>query len=76
MATMLERQGYDRWHVHKEVIRAVSLNAFPSVRREPHLAKLTDLLGLIEAHFELQKSWTSHALEQQEYAGEVGAVYG
>lgn len=76
MSEMLMRQGYKRWHVNTDMIRAVSLNAFPRVRPEPHLAKLTDLLGVIEAHFELQKSWSSYALERQEHSDAVGATYG
>ena len=75
MSEMLRHQGYTHWPQHKEAIRAISLNAFPRIREEPIQAKLTDLIGVIAAHFELQRSWTSHQLAQQEHCAEVGAAY-
>ena len=64
---MLHSQGYHQWHAHKRGIRAIALNAFPRIRAQPRVARYTDLIGVLSAHFELERSWANHRLVQQEH---------
>ena len=75
MATMLHGQGYRRWWQNKSAIRAIALNAFPKIRETPRLARITDILGMIGAHFELERTWAGHKLSHQEHTAEIGSIY-
>lgn len=72
---MLHRQGYRRWVQHKGAIRALTLNSFPKIRESPRSLRVADLLGVLSAHFELERSWAGHRLAQQEHCSEVGLTY-
>jgi len=75
MAAMLQRQGYIHWWQHKSAIRALALNAFPKIRDQPRIARLSDLLGMLGAHFELERTWAGHKLSHQEHFAEIGSIY-
>ena len=75
MSEMLRSRGYIRWHQNKPAVRAIGRNAFPPIRKEPLLDRYADFLGVLEAHFELERSWASHQLRQQEHAVEIGSAF-
>ncbi|KAL1530116.1 hypothetical protein AB1Y20_001036 [Prymnesium parvum] len=75
MGQMLERQGYRHWFQHKDAIRAIAQHSFPRIRETPRVSRVTDILGVLGAHFEFERTWASHRWAQQEHCAEVGSQY-
>jgi len=53
VAAMLSSQGYVRWTQHKMAIKAMILNGFPPVRESPRIDRISDVLHVLAAHFEM-----------------------
>ena len=72
MAAMLHRQGYRDWAAHKAAVQGLALNAFPEIRPTPAIARVTDLMGVLSAHFDLERSWATH---QETHGAAFGGMY-
>jgi DHA1 family tetracycline resistance protein-like MFS transporter len=72
MAAMLSAQGYTQWAKHKAIIRALAVNSFPKVRCTSRVAHVEDLLSVLSAHFELERSWAARSAQQWP---DLGAIY-
>ena len=75
MSAMLRRRGFKQWHQHKGAIRSITRNAFPAIRESPRVAQVSDIVELLTAHFELERTWAGHRLSLQEHSVEVGSMY-
>ena len=57
---------------HKDIIRALAVNSFPKVRCTSRVEHVEDLLSVLAAHFELERSWAARSAQQWP---DLGAIY-
>ena len=75
MAAMLEAQGYLHWTEHKTAIKAMIRNGFPAVRSAPTAERISDVIAVLGAHFEMERAVQDTVVGQQGHGIHTAGMY-